>query len=168
MTDIIKTCKNHGDLTVDKLIMQGSRNGSVSYRCRQCMSESHKKHYMKNREKVRQAHIRYREENPERYRQIRNASKRKMYALNPEKDAERKRIYARLNPGIENDRKNRHKKKAVRELDDFYVKYTIVRGTSLRNSDIPEAMVKLKKALMLLRRQSRKMRIEQNVENKEP
>lgn len=50
--------------------------------------------------------------------------------------------------------------KAIRELRDSYVKYTIVRRTALRAREIPESLIKQKREQLLLRRLARHMKQE--------
>jgi hypothetical protein len=167
MSDYVKNCLKHGDLTIEKVIKQGSKNGIIKYRCKECMAYSHKKHYQNNRQKVRAAHKIYQEKDPERYRQQKNKSTRKIYWNDPKKRYAMQRDWVARNPDKESARKNRHKRKAVKELDDFYVKQILKNGTSLKNSDFPQSMVNLKRAIILLRRHKRKVEAEQNVQNQE-
>lgn len=89
MNDIIKICVKHGNLKLNQVIKQGQKKEIVKYRCKQCMSEAHKKHYIKNKDKVLKAHKKYQMKDPEKSKEMKNFSKRKQYALNPKKYLEK-------------------------------------------------------------------------------
>lgn len=78
-------CKHHGNLFIDAVIKSGHRDGKQRYKCRMCMKRLHANHYANNKLKIRERHRAYFESNPDKIRDIKNASKRKMYALDPDK-----------------------------------------------------------------------------------
>ncbi len=164
----LKKCRVHGDIGTDDIVKGGKRKGIQSYRCKKCLSDSHRKHYEKNREKVRKSHDEYRKKDPVKFQEMKNASKRKMYSLEKEKYYDRQRDYVKRFPEKERERKKRHKHRAVRDLDDFYVKQCLVRETMLRHADVPDALVRLKRSMIMLKRKQKEIRMERNVKNKEP
>src|SRR3990167_3054168 len=84
----IKKCMKHGNLFLPDVIKSGINRwtGGQAYKCRHCMKDFHKKHYENNREKVLSACEKYKKENPEKYRETKNKSKRKMYEIKNYKD----------------------------------------------------------------------------------
>lgn len=150
----LKKCLKHGDLFLPDLIKSGKSRwtGGQLYKCRQCMRIFHKTHYLANREKILSAHDKYRQENTEKYREIKNKSKRKMYALNQKKYTKRSHDYDKLNPQKKIERQKRNKNTATKELKDVYVKQQLVRGTKLLFKDIPQDMVDTYKEVMKIKR----------------
>jgi len=154
MTDIVKTCKNHGDLTLDHLIRSGlQKNGSISYRCKLCMKDIHKNNYEKNKIKIRERHRKYREENYHHYREISNKSAKKNRDLNPEKEKNRKELYRKNNKEKIRKRQINFKNKAVKELRDVYIKQRLTERSILKHSDIPRVLLEAKRASLLLHRE---------------
>jgi hypothetical protein len=150
---IIKNCKYHGNLYIGDIIKKGTNSkGIQTYRCKKCMHILHKNHYENNKDKVKKAHKEYREKDPQKYREICNKSKRKMYSLDKEKYQKRQLDWDKNNPDMKSKRQKRYKDKAVKELNDIYVKQHLVAGTGLKHADIPQELVELKRTMMLLKR----------------
>lgn len=127
-------CLKHGSLTIDDCIKSGKSPGGIPrYKCRACMKDLHDQHYKNNKEKVLKKVRDYRQTNPEKIKEI-----RKKY---DEKTREKHRP-------ADNERRKRWKAKDVQELGDVYIKQSLVRGTSLKYSDIPPALVELKRATL--------------------
>lgn len=70
MTTIIKTCKKHGDLTIENLIKSGINNEIQQYKCKSCMKEIHRKNYEKNREKINARTSAYKKLHREKYNKL--------------------------------------------------------------------------------------------------
>lgn len=76
MSEIIKICKKHGELTLDKVRKDGEK-----YRCKACRIESNNKSYYAHREKRISTSIRWKQKNKGDYNEwVRNDRKK-----NPEK-----------------------------------------------------------------------------------
>lgn len=88
MTEIVKICKIHGNLTINETRKDGSL-----FRCKACRIESNKKSYDANREKRIDTSTKWKLENKEKA----NAWERADRAKNPEKYRERERKYKTRN-----------------------------------------------------------------------
>lgn len=72
MDEIIKTCKKHGDLTLDGLIKSGkNKDGTQRFRCKKCMKEIHHANYLKNKEHIITKSEEYKKNNPDKVKQWR-------------------------------------------------------------------------------------------------
>lgn len=154
----VKICDKHGKLFVHKgqVIKAGKeKSGAQRYKCKQCMKDYHKEHYKNNKEKVLAAHEKYKNQDPEKYRNIKNASKRKCWALNKEKYIKNSIEYDKKNPDKKRARQKRFKNNATKELRDVYVKQQIVRGTELLHKHIPQEMVDITRVIMKIKRISK-------------
>lgn len=151
--DIIKHCKMHGALTMDKVIKAGKhRSGNQQYKCHECHKVMRKNNWLKNRETILAKHRAYRLENPEARRQ----TIRKHYANHREEiNAYERQLRAKWK--AENrtafiDRGSKYKRKACEELKDYWVKKTLTRNCNLTAKDIPQELVEIKRILMQLNR----------------
>jgi len=88
MTEIVKVCKIHGNLTIDQ-----TRKDGVKLRCTQCRVESNKKSYDINREKRIENATKWKQSNREHV----NAWERADRAKDPEKYRKRERFYKKQN-----------------------------------------------------------------------
>lgn len=88
MLEIVKICKIHGELTVDK-----TRRDGYKFRCKQCRIASNKKSYYENQEKRIATSTKWKLENRERA----NAWERSDRSKNPEKYREREKKYKTRN-----------------------------------------------------------------------
>lgn len=71
----IKNCRNHGDLFIEDVIKAGkTRAGTPQYKCRQCMSDFHARHYALHKADLLLKQQQYRNANPERVRTIKRKS----------------------------------------------------------------------------------------------
>src|SRR5690348_5090390 len=113
---VVKVCKKHGELTLEKTIKAGIRNEEQIYRCKLCIQESHKKHYDINKEKVREKHNEYRNEDYNKFRSSRRISKRQMYVLDRQKHIKRSVEWDKNNLSRKRCRQRKFKTKAVKEL----------------------------------------------------
>jgi len=150
---IIKICQHHGNLTIDKVVKQRlKKDNTIKYRCKFCLSQSHKNHYLKNKEKVKASHEKYRNENYEKYRKSSNDSAKKMRILNPEKEKERrKKGYSKYRKSTQ-IRQRRFKNKAVSELRDVYIRQRLTERSILKHEDIPQSLVEIKRAALKVKR----------------
>lgn len=80
MTEIVKVCKKHGELTKDQ-IREEKDNGKVSLRCKECRKITHYKTFERHREKRMQYISQWKKDN----RDYLNARDRADRALNTEK-----------------------------------------------------------------------------------
>ncbi len=150
---VVKICKMHGELDFSKVIKaKVTVKGEQRYRCKLCMQELHKPHYEKNREKVLTAHATYRNQDPKKYQEIKNASKRKMYALHLDKYRKDRDEREKRNPEKKKLRQQRYKNKSVESLSDAYIKQNLVRETNLKFADVPQELVETKRASMQFKR----------------
>ncbi len=159
----ILACKAHGKLFIElnQVIKSGISYGIQRYKCRACMKEIHAKNYLKNKDKIKQAHETYKKKDPKKHREMKNASNRKMRGLNIEESRKRTLAYDKAHPLAKSIRQKRYKDKQVEEVHDMYVKQQLVAGTGLKHSDIPDSLVAFKKALIIGKRKIKAI-IEQN------
>lgn len=73
---VVKTCKVHGDLTIDR-VYRCIEKGKIKFRCAQCRRETATRSADKYRERTRAYSVKYRAENPERRRKIGREFRRK-------------------------------------------------------------------------------------------
>lgn len=158
--DHVLNCKVHGKLYLEKneVIKQGIRKGQQAYRCKQCMKESHVKHYQKHKGKIKIAHQRYKEKDPLKYRQMKNESKRRLWHVHKEKYGKIRNDWDKKNPEKKRARNKKYKDKAIKFLTDRYVKHQLCRDTSLKASDLPKSLIELKRALLLIKRKVKEMK----------
>lgn len=156
---IIKTCKTHGELTQDKCIKSGaSKKGTQLYRCKLCMQEMHRTHYLKNKEKLLQRSSEYRAANPEKVKESKQKHAKKLWQSNKDNPQfrEQHRANARKwrqdNATAERARDRRYSKRVVTELADPYIRDKLKRGTTLKNEDLPQELIELKRTVMLTKR----------------
>lgn len=151
-------CAKHGDLFWSAAIKSGKEpSGRQRYKCKECMKAIHADNYKRNKEKITQAHALYKEQDPAKYRDMKNSSKRKCWALNKEKYIKKGLEFDKKHPDKKSARQKRYKDKAVKELTDGYVKQHIVAGTNLKFSDVPQSLVETKKEVMKLKRVIKKI-----------
>lgn len=141
-TKIIKVCSKHGALYLKDVNKAGFyASGNPAFRCKSCMKESHRIHYLKHTEKVRTSQKKYFEENKEKVRKLKLKSNKK----NAYKHLKR-----------ENYRKKMRERKASLNLEDRYIKKHIVKRTSLSIKDVPEPLIELARQSLKLKRLIRK------------
>lgn len=88
MSEIVKICKIHGELTIEQ-----TRKDGHLYRCKACRIISNKKSYYENQDKRIKTSVKWKLENREKYNEwVRNDRKK-----DPEKYKERERIYKKRN-----------------------------------------------------------------------
>lgn len=151
-------CAKHGDLFWPNAIKSGKEpSGRQRYKCKECMKALHADNYKRNKEKILQAHANYKEQDPEKYRDMKNSSKRKCWALNKKKYIKKGLEFDKKNPDKKSARQKRYKDKAVKDLTDAYVKQHIVAGTNLKFADVPQSLVDTKKGVMSLKRTIKKI-----------
>ncbi len=88
MSEIVKICKIHGELTIDQTRKDGNK-----FRCKECRMENNKKHYDANREKRIETSRNWAKNNRDRV----NAWERADRAKDPEKYRIRERHYKKQN-----------------------------------------------------------------------
>lgn len=148
-----KICRAHGNLKIEDCIKSGKgRQGEQQYKCRACMKDIHKKHYIKNTPKVLLKTQEYRLKNPEKVAEIHRNYWLKTKDDTKQQDYARRKKWAIANKDKIQKRAKRLKAYYVDELQDAYVKQQLVKGTGLKHSDIPKALVDLKRATMLVKR----------------
>jgi len=139
MNDIVKICKVHGDLTVDKVYIAKSVR-----KCRDCLLKTQKEWREKNR-----GHCAiWRSRNKEKYdlHKIKGALiKKKRREDNPENARLKYKKYRDTNRDKILEREKIYAKHSVDSLSDSYVKQAIVKKTSLKYKDIPQDLIDLKR-----------------------
>lgn len=161
MLEQYRLCKTHGLQKMDKFVKAGlHKSGYQLYKCRACLKVNHRNHYLSNKEKIKEAHLKYREENREKYLKIKNISHQKLRE-NPEfKEKEKKRWkeYASKNPIKIAERQNRFKRRSVELLLPSYVLRLLKKGEKgLTLKNTPEDLIKLKREHILLKRVLKEM-----------
>ena len=154
--EIKKTCIHHGALNITQVIKAGFEYGQQRYKCRLCMKRMHAEHYKANREKVLAKHAIYRKENPEKVREtkrnwfIKAISNRAEYSRKNKEYRKRKRDLLAL---YDKDKKRKH----YRELADYYVRKLMIGRSKLSSKDIPIEAVEACRAILLLKREIKKL-----------
>jgi hypothetical protein len=146
--EVLKVCLIHGDLTIEMV----NKNGGGGYRCKECVKETRKKNYERNKATILARQKKNTEENPERRREIKYASWLKNRDKNLEKVRDYRKRYVEKNKdklaSQDNDKKARYRK----ELHPVYVRSVIASGSSLSASDIPDSLTRTFKEMMVLKK----------------
>ena len=148
MSEIIKVCDKHGDLTIDKLIKRNDKNcrAGFYYKCRQCMRQHYHEQYIKHREKK----IAYARQYQENNRDTCNAKKREYREKNSVRSKRTKKEWNL----IKKDWVTQYNKIASETMTDGYIRSLLARNSKhLRNKDvnIPE-LIEIKRASLILKR----------------
>lgn len=154
MNDIIKTCKIHGELKQNE-IKSGIYKNKKYRKCLYCERERSRKYYSKKYEdngfveEKRGKDRKYWSENKAKITQRRRSNG----AL------EKRREWYQDNILRERNRVTIKNKEYRNNLDDVYVKKIIRNGDPIiRSSHIPNSMVELKRAIMLVKRKIKLVR----------
>lgn len=168
-TDPIIECPTHGDLYLKDVIKAGKSRytGIQNYKCRVCHQQIKKEYYKRNKEYVLAKCQEYKNKNPEKIREIKNASKRKMFAIDAEKYRKKRDKYDKNNPEKKRARQKRFQRNAIENLTDSYVKQQIVRNTDLKHKDIPQPVVEMSRDIMKLKRFIKYSKCKGEIENGE-
>lgn len=163
MSDVIKICSVHGELT----LAQCNKHGRGAYRCKLCMVDVRKKYYEKHKEKVLQKINTYRKNNAEKVHGFKRAyflkNKEKLYA----QERVRRKKYDLAHPEAERLRDRRYKRKAVKELRDSYIKCKLVQDTGLSRLNIPKELIEVKRIMMIIRRRVKSIKKDKRLEELE-
>lgn len=153
MSEVIKICKTHGNLTADDIKVWPYKNKTYR-RCKLCIKDKNTRYQKRMREDTnwvenkRKKDKLYWEENKERITEVRKE---------PERLAKRRNTYSNNSEHYRSE--CREKQKIYRkELHDSYIRKIMIENSILENHDIPEEMIKAKKALLLLKRTIRDMK----------
>lgn len=150
---IVKKCIAHGDLTEDQVIKSGKHKlGHQQYKCRQCMKEYHRSHYINHKEKVLQKCKDRKLAAPEKYKKIKYNSWLRHREKHLEKENLRRKKFKESNP----EYYHRRDRIRVATLEDTYVKKTLTLRSGLKNGDLPQELVDFKREVLKLRRLVRK------------
>jgi hypothetical protein len=137
---IIKTCKTHGALTEEQCNITATR-----IRCKQCQRATANAHYAQHKDK-----------NIKRVREYRNNNKDKVRKMKYDSWIRNKEKYV--------DRRRRdHRKYSLRakaNLEDNYVKSCLQKRSGLRYKDMPNELVELKRAVLMIRRSMKMSELE--------
>ncbi len=153
MTEVVKTCNKHGDLTLKDLKV-GIYKGKQYKKCRKCEIERSREYYKKLKadpdaqKRLRKKDKDYWENNKEKIKERR---------IKNNDPAKRREQYKKLAPRY---RENCNlKQKEYREnLSDTYMRRIIQNGNkSIPLMSIPQGMLKLKRAIMLGKKEIKKI-----------
>lgn len=154
----LMTCRYHGDLFEGQTVRRGKNAaGEPTYRCKQCLSESHRKHYELHKAKVKLKHKEYRESHRQKVRRI-NTESRKRKVLEAILNGKSYETILHIKNKRSLKRNRPPDDKRVREITDNYVKNNITKRFNIRREDIPESMIQAKRALIQLSRMVRRQR----------
>ena len=118
MSDIIKICSIHGELTKDKVrINKINSRGHIPIICRECSNSWRREYYKNNKDKLRSAAEKWKIENP----QLAKEAKKKWQISNRERCNEVQRRY------VDKNRENINFKARVREYGITLDEYQIIR-----------------------------------------
>lgn len=134
MTDIVKTCKVHGNLSIDNIrSRKGKKSGSIRYYCYLCSVEGQKRSYEKHKENYKKRNLEYTRNNKDKIKKIRIKCRSK----NREKFNEHYRIKYNIQ---------------CQNLDDNYIKMILCRYGNLSFKDITVEMIEYKRIALLIKR----------------
>lgn len=137
--EIVKTCKHHGALTRDKVVKKcKSATGKQLYRCKECLKIFHRNHYEKNAERLKAQVKEFNENNRELY-----ITRKRVYS----------KKYREKHCDSERARMRKMEQRQREQLHDAYIKKLITKRSILLKEDIPQKLIDLKRALLLLKRQ---------------
>ncbi len=158
MDEPILECKKHGKCYSDDVIKKGKSRwtGEQGYRCRKCMKELHKAHYELNKTEVLLKNQKRRKADPEKVRLQKLNSRLKKQSVESQKTRERFERWEKRNPQDAAERNRKFKIQSVRELNDSYVKQSIVKRSNLKSADIPQNLIEAKRAILFLKRRVKK------------
>jgi hypothetical protein len=89
LNGILVNCQKHGALKLKDVIKGGKSRwtGEQRYKCRQCMSDTHRNYYERRKDHVLEKCAKYRKEHPEKRKQIKAKSWKKHHGKNKEYDS---------------------------------------------------------------------------------
>lgn len=162
---IVKICKHHGPLTREQVNVT-SKSGA--FKCKECQKILAKKHYEKNKEKVKAAHKEYRERDFERYKEIKRASNRKCWKQRKayfNRRKEQRLEYYKKHRDKELERCSIYKKQQVSLMSDKYMRDLILSSKNkekriLKPSDITPEMIMIKRVILEIHRRANKTKKE--------
>ncbi len=141
----LMVCREHGDLFRENVV----KRTHDTWRCKECLREAHRRHYLAHQAKVRAKHTNYRRTNPQKIKESRKkyrqkhlkqiSIKQKLYRINNLEKIRKK----------EKDYYDRQREK----LSDVYIKSLLVKhakGLSLRHTHIPQELIEVKRVVVRL------------------
>lgn len=151
---IVKHCHTHGALRRSQCNLGGKHtSGNQAYRCKQCLSVSHKKHYETHKKEVRRKADEYKKNNYEKVLAIKRKSYRKTainYWVSTRNPSWRDSRYT--DSTYELDHEGRL------ALEDWYVRELIAKQHGMKIKEIPQGMVDLKREILKVKRLIREIR----------
>lgn len=127
MSEQTINCKVHGTLSLDKTVKAGMKDGEQKYRCKICKYIVQRRHYAKYPERNKDRVYRFKQNNPERAKEIKTKAHAKYEAkvLTPGTEASEKR------------KKWRHEydRNMIDGMSDFYVAKLITNRRSVKGID---------------------------------
>lgn len=148
--EILFTCGEHGELTREGVNKNGNK-----WRCKACFKRIRDTHYAKNKKDILAKQKTWRDENPELRKKIKYESWLKNKDKYAEKKLEKDRRYVRNNIEKVRARDNAKKKRYRETLHPVYIRDHLTRRTALSASEIPDELMRLARAAMILKRLSK-------------
>lgn len=154
MEEPILKCAKHGNCFKEDVIKSGKSQwtGEQKYKCRNCMKDLHKTHYELHKTEILIKNQKRRKENPEKVRLQKLNSRLKKQLTESKKSRERFDRWEKRNPEKVAERNRKFRIQSSRELNDSYVKQSIIKRTGLKSADIPQGLIEAKRAILTLRR----------------
>jgi hypothetical protein len=158
MEEPILKCAKHGNCFKDDVIKSGKSQwtGEQKYKCRKCMKDLHKAHYELHKTEVLLKNRKRKQENPEKVRLQKLNSRLKKQLIESKKTRERFDRWEKRNPQHAAERNRKFKIQSVNELNDSYVRQSLVKRTGLKCADIPQELIEEKRAILTLKRRVKK------------
>lgn len=156
MSNIIKICKKHGELKKEDIYFYKTRINNIYPRCKICMKviteKLRKNGYYKKWNKTEKG-ILSKKKNHDKVKDTSEfKEKRKKYYIKT-RDWNRKN---KNNP-IYKIKKRESSKKYCKILGDYYIRKLLIRHNNLKSKDIPIGLVNLKKEMVRIKREIRKI-----------
>lgn len=156
--NIVKVCKHHGELIVDKCFVKTERRWGFKqyYSCKQCKMDSENKWRKKDEDHYKKL----RDAQKIKHRDKLLASRRLWQKKNKEKLKDQEKIRRDNNIEFFRERGREIQRKWREELNDNYIKTQIIGRSNLVTKDIPKELIPVKRALIQLRRKMKEIKNE--------
>lgn len=152
MTEIVKICSLHGQLTREQINI--NRNGVKSYfRCKQCQNESHRKYFLSHRQEVNLKCAEYRKKDPEKWKSEKRKSflKNGRKPINKQKKSESDNKHYYKNHELTKEKNRKRKRQYSKHLRDCYVRGLLIRS-GISADVIDSNLVSIKRVTLKIKR----------------
>lgn len=154
--EFVKECKHHGKLTLEQ-VNKNTHKGVTRLRCKACQKQSHRNHYEKHKDVIREKQLAYIAKDPIAHREMKRKSCRKHWHKYREKRNEARKTFYYKNYQKELEDLKIRKAKARKELADSYIRMQLVKTFKMRSKLIPQEIIDIKRISIMIIRKKREM-----------